>query len=536
MTGQLRRPAIRPAFEVLLNFLGVAFGLWPLMALLAYFSGSVSLTVAVTVPIVTGLWLLAIGLPPWRLARGASLCLVAFFVGCSLLAAFAVPPAQAWLAGLIGALAGLGLCLLLLWSVATRQFHHLQELVECGKALHAPDASAPRLWHVTDLHITASEDMARYEGGAGGGARWESFVSRSGFGSAAAVIVSGDMTDRGLESEWDRFRAAWRGLAQPRPALVLCPGNHDVGGEHYGGGTWSRYVRPAGLLTYFDTMGEFAPHFETALGGTVGELAAHIERDVTPQLAEKVTFLRRQFEAWESLKELPPARFRLSQPAPDVEPVDTYDWEALAAELLILEWFSTNWYAPFPLRWHAPDMETEFLLLNSCDRADTFGGSGIGSFGQEQLDRLQSALETLPATARHVVIVAHHAVFRRPGQWALPLDRHAIRQLQAFAFLGHRPDETRRFTRLLTDAAERHPDTSFVFCCGHRHAPACGRAGLLLVLEGGSLAEDGVNAWGIVDCVTPPRWRFRGEAISTTPREVDGTARRTYHSFHETDR
>jgi hypothetical protein len=465
-------------------------------------------------PVLTAVTLLGIGLPPWRLAKRTSVLLCVYFAGCSMLGALVVAPAIAWKFGLTGAIVGVFLCVGSLWGMATRQFHHLQELIECGDALRAPDGLAPLLWHVTDLHITSSEETSRYEGGPGGGTRWEAFLAQPGVATAAAVIVSGDMTDRGLEPEWDRFLALWGDVPEPKPALILCPGNHDIAGDHYGGETPSRYFVPQGMARFFAVASKLSPQFKTAKGGMIGDMAAHIEREIIPDMEAKEAFLRRQFESWESLKELPPDCFlRSPRPPPNTPTIDAYDWAAIAREHLASDWFVTHWTDAFPLHWHASEFATQFLVLNSCDQAETFGGSGVGSFGAEQLDRLQASLEAIPDAVRHVVVVAHHAVFRPPGQWALPLNRHAIRQLQAFAFLGHRPDETRRFSRLLTDAAERNPDKSFMYCCGHRHAPACGRAGMVLVLEGGSLAEDGTNAWALIEASVPPFWRLRGHAV-----------------------
>ena len=109
--------------------------------------------------------------------------------------------------------------------------------------------------------------------------------------------------------------------------------------------------------------------------------------------------------------------------------------------------------------------------------------------------RLSTTLSDLPTYTRYVLIVTHHAPFRAPGDWTFLLPWRGggllktLERIKDFAFLSHAAHEARDLLAVVSGAADLRQDVQFVMFCGHRHQPNVGRAGRVLVVEGGALAE-----------------------------------------------
>jgi 3',5'-cyclic AMP phosphodiesterase CpdA len=91
----------------------------------------------------------------------------------------------------------------------------------------ATAVGASTIVHWSDLHLTAPGEP-RIEGGNGGNQELQRLVTKHAVSldGASALILSGDITDRGIGSEWEEF---FRIL--PPSLLTRCtllPGNHDV--------------------------------------------------------------------------------------------------------------------------------------------------------------------------------------------------------------------------------------------------------------------------------------------------------------------
>ncbi|MEI8196731.1 MAG: metallophosphoesterase [Phycisphaerae bacterium] len=88
-----------------------------------------------------------------------------------------------------------------------------------------------RIVHLSDLHLTGSEDAARSEPKlfgklTGMNAAFRQVLASKEVQNADRILITGDITDTGALAEWRIFWNAVAGLAKER--LILVPGNHDV--------------------------------------------------------------------------------------------------------------------------------------------------------------------------------------------------------------------------------------------------------------------------------------------------------------------
>lgn len=95
-----------------------------------------------------------------------------------------------------------------------------------------PNRKPFRIVQLTDLHLTARDELARSEPRLFGSLRGMNAAFRGLLASAPVqradvVLATGDITDRGLLAEWKVFWSALEAAKLPGRVLVL-PGNHDV--------------------------------------------------------------------------------------------------------------------------------------------------------------------------------------------------------------------------------------------------------------------------------------------------------------------
>jgi Icc protein len=113
------------------------------------------------------------------------------------------------------------------------------------------------LAHLSDLHVGRGDESDRALEG-----MCQVLIRRS----VEHVVVTGDITNRGRRSEWERFRRAFSPLAE-LGRLTVIPGNHDRLGQDVGatimGGRRVQVESHAGLhLVLFDSTG---PHNRSLL-------------------------------------------------------------------------------------------------------------------------------------------------------------------------------------------------------------------------------------------------------------------------------
>jgi plasmid stabilization system protein ParE len=161
----------------------------------------------------------------------------------------------------------------------------------------APPA-ALRVAHLSDLHVTEGDRVRLVEHPRPGGNRsLAALLERPELRQADAILITGDVTDRGTADSWQRFHelVAGAGLAE---RVVLVPGNHDLslidplGNWRDPAGHWRRndrfgIVQLANLLKFCEA---FAATGGGRLGAVLGkdgpipylEAWAACEREVRP--------------------------------------------------------------------------------------------------------------------------------------------------------------------------------------------------------------------------------------------------------------
>ncbi|HEX5706058.1 MAG TPA: metallophosphoesterase, partial [Pyrinomonadaceae bacterium] len=127
------------------------------------------------------------------------------------------------------------LYLLLFWLVEEIVFAFRSEIsptrAEKVASFQAPRSAAPvaTVAHLTDLHVTATDETARVDGGPGGNLALRRALEELGGREAdevSAVLITGDMTDGGRAAEWRRFFDIVP--ADLLEKCVLVPGNHEL--------------------------------------------------------------------------------------------------------------------------------------------------------------------------------------------------------------------------------------------------------------------------------------------------------------------
>lgn len=121
----------------------------------------------------------------------------------------------------------------LLWGFADASMDQLLDLDEFDIA---PEGSRTwRVAHLSDIHVVGERYGFRMESGRGGprgNDRLERLLARLAAIHASrpldVVLISGDMTDAGLSTEWAEFLDAVAKYPTLLARMVLLPGNHDL--------------------------------------------------------------------------------------------------------------------------------------------------------------------------------------------------------------------------------------------------------------------------------------------------------------------
>ena len=316
----------------------------------------------------------------------------------------------------------------------------------------------------------------------------------------------------------DRFENILRTKISGDVEVLISPGNHDL--CPYYGSPGSHHLR-----SYLEVQARWCPGLVTAEGHPLGRLTEQAKAEVAAGVkkraqAMQARFVRRrlgppplpitQDPAW-----LPPGwtpgmiedmdRRRRDYEAEVYKEAIAINWRERARRELINEWCQQRWYDLFPLQLRRREEGLMVLILNSVIwPMKTIGASALGRLGQDQITRVTRIIDKVSVWARTVLIVMHHAPFRRENELGDVLARvyahpkwagQIVSELQEFALLAHAVREAKAFLRSVSNAAERNANMRIVLCCGHRHRAATGRFGEIIILEGGALAEDDPTAW-----------------------------------------
>ena len=378
-------------------------------------------------------------------------------------------------------------------QIAHGNFQQLKELHELGPTQFARQGTRPLLIHMTDVHITSNEQTKRIGGGIGGIRCFREsleFVSQS---RPKYLIISGDLTDTGCSEEWQQAGELIANFSESEaPFLVLAPGNHDLS-ESY-----DEMSRVDQMRLYFESIARISPRMISFVELTVADIIQKVYSAAAPPLVAEIGTILKDIYITGSkpATRFPPVSSTRRERRAKAENVD---WQSIARDKLIDQWFRTYGGDLFPLRIYDEKQKTMIFVLNSVMRAGTFGESALGFLGTKQLSRLYGHLRTLPQEAENVLVVTHHSPFRRAGEWQLVLSPHQLgrsfTEVMDYCFLSHQAEEARAFIAKLSACADQYQSVRFFLMCGHRHTAGAGYAGRVLVLEGGALCEEGAGAW-----------------------------------------
>jgi len=380
--------------------------------------------------------------------------------------------------------------------VAYRNFHELRELQNVGPGLFRDCEVPPKICHATDVHMTVDDMTARIEGGVGGQERFLQWLAVVGRRQPHYIILSGDVTDTGRHEEWQWFEKALSSRKELESAtFAICPGNHDLSKQYYETPNENR------MHLYFHILHKACPNFTTSRGMLVSEVSQQARKgldkgDVRALASQLEADFLRDSGVFEDLITMIP-RFSSHGRRGEAKQIN---WQALAVEALVDRWYEHNGWDLFPLRMTDNRQKTLLIILNSVNQKPmTLGDSALGSLGDSQMSRFKAILNSLDRDIENVVVVLHHSPFRRPGEWGLYFAWRGIKEawprIKDSVFLAHHAREARELVDALSAAADQHQDMKFFMFCGHRHTPGAGRAGRVIVLEGGALCEGMASTW-----------------------------------------
>lgn len=396
---------------------------------------------------------------------------------------------------------GVALSFLQVAELAWRNFHVMKEIEFVGEGMQQKRGWAPLISHVTDIHLTTSEDNARIELGKpklGGHKQlkvWLNLVCKL---NVPYLVVTGDMTDSGDVEEWKRAQEIVESLRPIDSWFILAPGNHDLS-EAYGESTKGKARR------YFENQARWCTELVASNGMMLSKVFEQALNEITPDIntfAEKLKndfifmtnvpfFDERQRQQW-----FHPTVFNKR-----LQIAETRNWHEEAREELIEEWFDKRQKELFPLRLEDRGRGVLTLVLNSVSSLPSLGESALGTLGESQINRIKEILLGLQEDWCRVVIIAtHHAPFRHPGEWTLlPTEcadfKAIFARLWDWALLAQDVREARKFIDMLSTIADKHQTVDFFLFCGHRHSSCAARAGRMLVIEGACLADPNATTW-----------------------------------------
>lgn len=302
--------------------------------------------------------------------------------------------------------------------------------------LDAPPARSLRVAHLSDLHVAEAADVRLIESAhPSGNAALARVLASPELQEADALVVTGDVTDRGTAESW---RAALEAL-EARGLLektVLVPGNHDL--------MLVRVVEKVDALAS-DRFGvvqlanlfKFAQAFARTAGGLRGTVLRADALELPAPAAGSLPDAREVVpwaEAWraiegevrELLEKLP------FEKAPGfVARAPLQARREVRAYAARLERCRRRLLALFPVAVPVGELGV-VLVLNSCTLVSRNpAANSFGALGRSQLDRLEALSRHLPQRLRLVAL--HHHLVRRGEEAAARLRKRLFARFAVLA-------------------------------------------------------------------------------------------------------
>lgn len=366
---------------------------------------------------------------------------------------------------------------------------------------------------LTDIHLTQT-GKTRVDGEKGGNEPLREFVNKLLNNPPKFTFVTGDLTDRGDEAEWQEARQILTPLKEKGTRIIIAPGNHDLATAydtedairslsltHFRGGLING-MNGFRLLYFLYALAAFQPDLRDAKGETIESILKRENNDW-------VRFWKLIDEANQAISSNPSAkgyvvnRFckKMEKLLPKYQPTAGWKCLLMSSKKDIIEYsvssvYILRWYDYFPLYLLDNDTGTQIIILNSVSRDPTLRGSPWGDFGDDQISRLSHIIRLNPA--RQFVILAHHAPFRWSDERPPSL---SLKEILRWACLATSLSSTNRLVEILTNI--QRDGKKLLFFCGHRHGggPREARIGSwcgIQVAEGVSLSNEDASilaAW-----------------------------------------
>ena len=365
----------------------------------------------------------------------------------------------------------------------------------------------PLFAHISDLHVT--QKGSTRDGKLPGNSRLIPLLQRINERKPPFLIISGDITDQGLPTQWRLVEQLFRPLRADTKVLAST-GNHDLNyffgrdpEEHPWTWFWEKPITGLDAEPRIFRAAEFqashAPAVQANSGATLREMTTNI-----PSESNLAQFPRQIAECASSCVSnsgTDPGDAKIAIAScpglcrNDLESIRFHYFHDLAES--------------FPLYYIDEGSNTAFIFMTTSMAATAeVGRNAIGSSTEEQIKNLKAELAKLPPNVKYIVLVQHHPLVWN-GVPAFPRFHwkdilHPAKTWDAFyssgwflaVFLHNNIAEGEEIYAILRDELARRPGTSALVAFGHRHERSLHRLGSIILEEAPNLATEKEGDYG----------------------------------------
>lgn len=365
----------------------------------------------------------------------------------------------------------------------------------------------PIFAHISDLHIT--EQLNTRDGKQPGNNRMANLLERINERRPPFLIVSGDITDEGMSTQWTLVDQLFRPL-HTGTEIFFSTGNHDLNyffGRDPEEHPWTWFglkpLRGLDAEPRIFRAAEFQARHLRAVHSTSGSTLQDLTANV-PTESNLTHFPKQIDECTESC--IADA---------DVDPGQTKSLIGLCRSSCRTDVESIRFHyfhdlsESFPLYYLDEASHTAFISMttSTADTAEV-GRNAIGLSGSDQIRNLRAELKNLPNTVKNIVLVQHHPLLWNGVPsfpsfiWADFL--HPRKSLDAFytspwflaVFLHNNIAEGEQIYAMLNEELAKRPGTSAIVAFGHRHQRSLGQISAITFEEAPNLATENPKDFG----------------------------------------
>jgi 3',5'-cyclic AMP phosphodiesterase CpdA len=372
-----------------------------------------------------------------------------------------------------------------------------------------PSKGAPLFVLLSDTHVT--ERKRTLENFPADKKRLVEILAHVASVAPRYCIVSGDLTDRGTQEEWQVWDSAVvQAIGSNQNTLfrfLLAPGNHDLQGAPQEGEREPNYVDTYKFDLLFLNRARLFYDEEIQRGRFLKLASRH-------QLGES-SFLTRWIRLSEEQKQTHILTTMAQLPSSSPGATGDSGTQHIEIPMTVIDYpagFNNTLTAAtqafeglFPLIHEDPVIGAAFVILDSSVRVHPGGSMGLGDLGDAQLDRLGEYLSSMKADSKFkfLIVALHHAPVRRETDawlWREALRKRTNSDIWNHTFLALNVHDAAILVRLLDDFAESHKDVNVVIAHGHRHAKFLGKTQHgVWVIEAPAVVENENGFWAGYD-------------------------------------